>query len=251
MIKLKEIRKARGMTQAELAENEEDFVKAMMVYGEAQDAIAELLEQYRANGYAEDSDEVLRLANMGYDYAHKQLGDYDELQERLIDALNALTEETEKAIDEELAALAEQLGGKEVTVGGWARTIRDMKTFGFIELNDGSCFKNLQIVMEAGQLDNYKEIALLRDIGGLSYDEISQTLDIEVGTGKSRLSRAWMTWLLSGSETTGSSPQRNNPLILPSIAAGNTSVDVIPGFGFSFTPQASSNFFNTSGLVTF
>lgn len=83
--------------QAELAENEEDFVKAMMVYGEAQDAIAELLEQYRANGYAEDSDEVLRLANMGYDYAHKQLGDYDELQERLIDALNALTEATDNA----------------------------------------------------------------------------------------------------------------------------------------------------------
>ncbi len=83
--------------QAELAENEEDFVKAMMVYGEAQDAIADLLEQYRANGYAEDSDEVLRLANMGYDYAHKQLGDYDELQERLIDALNALTEATDNA----------------------------------------------------------------------------------------------------------------------------------------------------------
>lgn len=83
--------------QAELAENEEDFVKAMMVYGEAQDAIAELLEQYRANGYADDSDEVLRLANMGYDYAHKQLGDYDELQERLIDALNALTEATDNA----------------------------------------------------------------------------------------------------------------------------------------------------------
>lgn len=83
--------------QAELAENEEDFVKALTVYGEAQDAIAELLEQYRANGYAEDSDEVLRLANMGYDYAHKQLGDYDELQERLIDALNALTEATDNA----------------------------------------------------------------------------------------------------------------------------------------------------------
>lgn len=83
--------------QAELAENEEDFVKAMMVYGEAQDAIADLLEQYRANGYAEDSDEVLRLANLGYDYAGKQLKDYDELQERLIDALNALTEATDNA----------------------------------------------------------------------------------------------------------------------------------------------------------
>ena len=54
---------------------------------------------------------------------------------------------------------SEQLGGKEVTVGGWARTIRDMKNFGFVELNDGSCFKNLQVVMEANTLSNYAEIA--------------------------------------------------------------------------------------------
>ena len=53
----------------------------------------------------------------------------------------------------------ERFGGREVTVSGWARTIRDMKTFGFIELNDGSCFKNLQIVMDANSLANYKEIA--------------------------------------------------------------------------------------------
>ena len=42
----------------------------------------------------------------------------------------------------------DQYGGQDVTVCGWARTIRDMKNFGFIELNDGSCFKNLQIVFE-------------------------------------------------------------------------------------------------------
>ncbi|MCI8677169.1 MAG: asparagine--tRNA ligase [Lawsonibacter sp.] len=53
----------------------------------------------------------------------------------------------------------ERLGGQNVTVMGWARTIRDMKTFGFIELNDGSCFKNLQVVMDANVLDNFKEIA--------------------------------------------------------------------------------------------
>ena len=54
---------------------------------------------------------------------------------------------------------SEALSGQTVTVGGWGRTIRDMKTFGFIELNDGSCFKNLQVVMEAGTLENYKDIA--------------------------------------------------------------------------------------------
>ena len=61
----------------------------------------------------------------------------------------------------ELASLykATPADGTKVTVCGWARTIRDMKTFGFIELNDGSCFKNLQVVMEAGTLENYKDIA--------------------------------------------------------------------------------------------
>ena len=54
---------------------------------------------------------------------------------------------------------SQQLSGQTVTVCGWARTIRDMKTFGFIELNDGSCFRNLQVVMDANILDNYKEIA--------------------------------------------------------------------------------------------
>ena len=54
---------------------------------------------------------------------------------------------------------SEALSGQTVTVGGWVRTIRDLKGFGFIELNDGSCFKNLQVVMESASLVNYKEIA--------------------------------------------------------------------------------------------
>ena len=53
----------------------------------------------------------------------------------------------------------EQFGGKTVTVCGWAKTIRDMKNFGFVELNDGSCFKNLQVVMDAAALANYKDVA--------------------------------------------------------------------------------------------
>ena len=54
---------------------------------------------------------------------------------------------------------SETLDGQTLTVGGWVRTIRDLKGFGFIELNDGSCFKNLQVVMESGVLANYREIA--------------------------------------------------------------------------------------------
>lgn len=50
---------------------------------------------------------------------------------------------------------------KEVTLGGWIRTMRVSKNFGFIELNDGSFFKNIQIVFEADNLSNYAEITKL------------------------------------------------------------------------------------------
>ena len=51
--------------------------------------------------------------------------------------------------------------GKEITVAGWVRTLRDSKNFGFIEINDGSCFRNTQIVFENGVVENYKEITKL------------------------------------------------------------------------------------------
>ena len=54
---------------------------------------------------------------------------------------------------------ASAFDGQELTVCGWVRTVRDMKNFGFIELNDGSCFKSLQVVFERGSLNNYDEIA--------------------------------------------------------------------------------------------
>ena len=61
----------------------------------------------------------------------------------------------------EIAALfadADRYAQQQVTVCGWVKTIRDSKALGFIECNDGSCFKNLQIVFEASMLQNYKEV---------------------------------------------------------------------------------------------
>ena len=59
----------------------------------------------------------------------------------------------------QLFADAEALGGTTVTVAGWVRSVRDMKNFGFVMLNDGSCFKDLQVVMKRETLANYDEIA--------------------------------------------------------------------------------------------
>ena len=55
----------------------------------------------------------------------------------------------------------ESYADQSVTVCGWVKTLRDSKAIGFIELNDGSCFKGVQIVFEAAKLDNYKDIAKL------------------------------------------------------------------------------------------
>ncbi|MDY2777632.1 MAG: asparagine--tRNA ligase [Collinsella sp.] len=59
----------------------------------------------------------------------------------------------------QLHADAERLGGAEVTVAGWVKSVRDMKNFGFVTINDGSCFKDLQVVMNRETLANYDEIA--------------------------------------------------------------------------------------------
>lgn len=42
----------------------------------------------------------------------------------------------------QLYADAESLGGQTVTVAGWVKSVRDMKNFGFVTLNDGSCFRD-------------------------------------------------------------------------------------------------------------
>ena len=59
----------------------------------------------------------------------------------------------------EVYADKEAFGGKEITVGGWVRNLRDSKAFGFIDLNDGSYFKSVQVVFERNIVDNYDEIA--------------------------------------------------------------------------------------------
>ena len=49
---------------------------------------------------------------------------------------------------------------KKITIEAWVKTVRDSKTFGFIELNDGTFFKNVQVVF-TDQLDNFEEIRKL------------------------------------------------------------------------------------------
>ncbi len=61
----------------------------------------------------------------------------------------------------QLFSAPQDFDGAETTVCGWVRTIRDSKAIGFIELNDGSAFKNLQVILEQGTLSNFSEIVKL------------------------------------------------------------------------------------------
>ena len=66
----------------------------------------------------------------------------------------------DNVVIKELYRSGEKYFGKEIEVSGWIKTVRDSKTFGFIEVNDGSFFKNLQIVFD-NSLSNFDEICKL------------------------------------------------------------------------------------------
>ena len=54
----------------------------------------------------------------------------------------------------------EKYAGQRVTVGGWIRSNRDSKTFGFMVLNDGTFFETLQVVY-SDRLENFADLAKL------------------------------------------------------------------------------------------
>ena len=75
----------------------------------------------------------------------------------------------EKVILKDLYRQKEKYAGKDICIEGWVRTIRDSKTFGFIELNDGTFFKNVQVVFN-DNLVNFNDICKLT---------ISSTIKVE------------------------------------------------------------------------
>jgi asparaginyl-tRNA synthetase len=66
----------------------------------------------------------------------------------------------ETATVKELFARSDNYLNKKIQISGWVKTVRSSKTFGFIELNDGTFFSNLQIVYDE-KLANFQEIARL------------------------------------------------------------------------------------------
>lgn len=83
-------------------------------------------------------------------------------------------------------ALAAGTPGEKVLVRGWVRTRRDSKTFSFVEINDGSCMKNLQCVVDA-DCEGYD---CLREATTGASVSVAGTLVASQGKGQSRELRA-------------------------------------------------------------
>ena len=67
----------------------------------------------------------------------------------------------------------QKLEGKSITLCGFARTVRDSKNIGFIELNDGS-FKGVQIVVEREKIKNYDDI--VKQNVGASFEIVGKVI---------------------------------------------------------------------------
>ena len=78
----------------------------------------------------------------------------------------------------ELYREREKYLGREITVGGWLRSVRDSKTFGFLVLHDGTFFETLQIVY-SDQLENFAQISKLNVLlHAMSPAEVTVTVPV-------------------------------------------------------------------------
>ena len=66
--------------------------------------------------------------------------------------------EQEILSNRELFREPEKYENQEIRLAGWIRNLRDQKQFGFIDFNDGSFFRNVQIVIEPGGIDNFDDV---------------------------------------------------------------------------------------------
>ena len=158
--------------QIELAENQGDLEKSLQLQKVAQEKIAELIEAYRKAGYDDTSEQILKLANKGYDYTSDTDSTMKKLWSNLIDALNDMKEsqddantlaEKHLAVEEAREALINAQGQRTVRIfnpitGQW-EWIADAKTIADAEEKLASAEESLLKEQQSQELDSLKKLA--------------------------------------------------------------------------------------------
>ena len=96
-------------SQIELAKNQGDLNRMLELQNDAQKKVAQLIEAYRAAGFSDTSPEILKLANMGFDYASDSGSTMKDLWKNLIDAIEDMrdTQDDANTLAEKQLALGE------------------------------------------------------------------------------------------------------------------------------------------------
>lgn len=68
----------------------------------------------------------------------------------------------EKAFIRQLVRDSSRYENQEIEISGWIRSNRDQKSFGFLNVNDGTHFNSIQVVYEKDSLSNFMEVAKFR-----------------------------------------------------------------------------------------
>ena len=110
--------------QIGLAENQGDLQRMLELQNEAQKKVAQLIEAYRAAGFSDTSPEILKLANMGYDYASDSGSTMKDLWKSLIDAIEDMRDTQDEANDLAEKQLAVDEAREALTNAQNQRTVR-------------------------------------------------------------------------------------------------------------------------------
>ena len=177
-------------SQIELAENQGDLNRMLELQNEAQKKVAKLLEAYRAAGFSDTSPEILKLANMGYDYASDSGSTMKDLWKSLIEALEDMKDtqddandlaEKQLAVDEAREALQNAQNQRTVRVfnpvtGQW-EWVADSKS---IQQAQESLTKAEESLLKEQQSQEFAALKKVMENGG-------SLSDVTIGPGLSAL----------------------------------------------------------------
>lgn len=177
-------------SQIELAENQGDLNRMLELQNEAQKKVAELIGAYREAGFSDTSPEILKLANMGFDYASDSGSTMKDLWKNLIDAIEEMQDtqddanelaEKQLAVDEAREALRNAQNQRTVRIfnpvtGQW-EWVSDAKS---VQQAEESLKKAEESLLKEQQSQELEAIKRAMENGG-------SLSDVSIGPGISAL----------------------------------------------------------------